>query len=110
MNEKIVDMLFTGIGVLCLSKVTVMGNIFKLNRWRKKEENEQSYHWYLLITFSRQAKADTFPILIRRDDGQSQTRVTCRERKDSTPYFPHCERDEETMQNSRNFRLNITQR
>ena len=36
--------------------------------------------------FSTQENADTFPILIRRDDGQSQTRVACCERKDS---FPH---------------------
>ena len=55
----------------------VLGNIFKLNRWRKKEENEQSCHWHRLITFSRQEKADTISFLIRRDDGQSQTRVTC---------------------------------
>ena len=43
----------TGIGVLFVSKVVVLGNIFKWNRWRKKEENEQGCHWYLLITFSR---------------------------------------------------------
>ena len=33
-----------GIGVLCLSKVAVLVNIFNLNRRRKREENEQSYH------------------------------------------------------------------
>ena len=43
-----VDVLFTGIGVLCLLKVAVLGNIFKLNRWRKEEENEQSCHWHRL--------------------------------------------------------------
>ena len=47
----------------------------------KEEENEA------LITFSRQENADTFPILIRRDDGHSRTRVTCCERKDSIPYL-----------------------
>ena len=47
---KIVDVLFTGIGVLLVSKLVVLGDIFKLNRWRKKE-NEQP-QWYLLIAFS----------------------------------------------------------
>ena len=76
-------MLFTGIGVLLVLKLVVLGDNFKWNRWRKKEENEQNVS---LITFSRQENADTFPSLIRRDHGQSQTRVTCCERKDPTPY------------------------
>ena len=31
-DPKIVDMLFTGVGVLNVSKVVVLGNIFMLNR------------------------------------------------------------------------------
>ena len=42
---KSMDKLFAGSGVLSVSKVVVLGNIFVWNRWRKKEENEQSYHW-----------------------------------------------------------------
>ena len=41
----------TGVGVLFVSKVAVLGNIFKLNRWRKKKENEEP-QWWLLIAFS----------------------------------------------------------
>ena len=37
--------------------------------------------------FSTQENADTFPNLIRRVDGHSQTRVTRCERKDSIPYL-----------------------
>ena len=44
-NSKIVDMLFTGVGVSLVSKLVVLGDNFKLNRWRKKKENEQSYQW-----------------------------------------------------------------
>ena len=51
-NPKVVDMLFTGVGMLFVSKIVVQGNIFNLNLWRKKEENEQSHHWQLLIAFS----------------------------------------------------------
>ena len=38
------DMLFTGVGVLLVSKVVVLGDIFKLNRCRKNTENEQ-FQW-----------------------------------------------------------------
>ena len=38
-NQKIVDMLIAGIGVRFVSKV-VGGNIFMLNRWKKKMELE----------------------------------------------------------------------
>ena len=51
-NSKIVDIVFARIGVELVSKLVVHRNIFKLNRWRKKEENDQSHHWYLLIAFS----------------------------------------------------------
>ena len=37
--------------------------------------------------FSNQDNADTFSILIRRDDGHGRTRVTRCERKDSIPYL-----------------------
>ena len=40
-NSKIADTLITGVGVLFVSKIVVQGNIFKLNRWRKKEEHGQ---------------------------------------------------------------------
>ena len=39
-NSKIVDMLFTGVCVLLVLKIVVHGTIFKLNRWRKKEEHD----------------------------------------------------------------------
>ena len=42
-NKKIADTLITGVGVLFVSKIVVQGNIFKLNRWRTKKENGQSY-------------------------------------------------------------------
>ena len=48
---------------------------------RKKRKNEQSHHCLHRKT------PITFSILIRRDDGQSQTKVTCCERKDSIPIF-----------------------
>ena len=38
---KIGDVLFTGIGVLLVSKLVVLGDNFKLNRCRNKKENEQ---------------------------------------------------------------------
>ena len=43
-KPKIMEVLFTGVGVLLVSEVVVLGDIFKLNRWRKKKENEQSRH------------------------------------------------------------------
>ena len=49
-------MLFTGIGVLLVLKLVVLGDNFKWNRWRKKEENEQNVS---LITFSRHRKMQT---------------------------------------------------
>ena len=48
---------------------------------RKKRKNEESHHCLYRKT------PITFSILIRRDDGQSQTKVTCCERKDSIPYL-----------------------
>ena len=50
-NSKIVDILFTRNGVELVSKIVVQGNIFNLNRWRKKEANEQNHHGFLLIAF-----------------------------------------------------------
>ena len=50
-NPKIVDVLFTEVGVLFVSKVVVLGNIFTLNLWRKKKENEQP-QWCPLIVVS----------------------------------------------------------
>ena len=41
-----------GIGVVLVSKIVVPGNIFKLDSWRKKGENEQNHHWNLMIAFS----------------------------------------------------------
>ena len=41
-NMKIVNMLFTGIFVLRVSKLVVLGDNLKLNRWRKKEENKKN--------------------------------------------------------------------
>ena len=38
--------------MLLVSKIVVQGNIDKLFRSRKKEENEESHLWYLLIAFS----------------------------------------------------------
>ena len=38
---KIVDMLVAGIGVLLVSKLVVLRDNFKLNRWRRKKEKEQ---------------------------------------------------------------------
>ena len=49
---EIVDILFTRIGVELVSKIVVQGNIFNLNRWREKEENEQNHHGFLLIALS----------------------------------------------------------
>ena len=88
-----------------------------------------------MVTFNHvsvtQENADKFPILIRRDEGQSQTKVTCCERKSSISHLipflvdwrilferrewteyesiprsdepPHCERSEETIPNSQDF-------
>ena len=76
-------MLFTGTGVLFVSKVVVFGNIFKWNRWRKKEENEQSYYWYLLITFSLDiGKCRHVPYFDSSRPQTESTGVTCCERKD----------------------------
>ena len=63
-NPKIVDMLFTGVGALFVSKVVVLGNIFKLNRWRKKKENEQTRWWFFDCGFLTPENSDIFPILI----------------------------------------------
>ena len=41
-----------GVGVLFVSKIAVQGNLFKLNRWRKKEDNGQSHQGYLLTASS----------------------------------------------------------
>ena len=40
-NKKIVDVLFTRIAVLLVSKLVVLRDNFKLNRRRKKKEKEQ---------------------------------------------------------------------
>ena len=132
-NEKIVDLLFTGIGVLFVSKLVVLGNIFKCNRWRKKEENEQSYRWYLLITFSRHRKMHTrsqfFDSSRPTDRVKWELRVANGKRFHTIPHFiscrlenpcesrewtecesiprsdepRHCERNKETMQKSQDF-------
>ena len=47
------DILFTSIGVEFVSKIVVQGNIFNLNRWRTKEENEQNHHGFLSIALHR---------------------------------------------------------
>ena len=62
------DMLFTGIGALFVSTVVVLRNIFRLDRLR----NEVVFD-HVSVT---QENADKFSILIHRNDGQSQTRVT----------------------------------
>ena len=64
-KSKIVDILFTRIGVELVSKIVAQGNIFNLNRWRK-EENEQNHRGFLLIAlpFHRKLKQLFFLILI----------------------------------------------
>ena len=49
-----------------------------------KEEERGRTKLSFDFVFSTQEKAHTFTILIRRDDGQSQTRARCCERKDPT--------------------------
>ena len=68
-------MLFTRIAVLFVSKAVVLRDNSK-SKDGEKERRKAS-----LSAFSR---VDTFPIPTRRDDGQSQTKVTCCERK---PYL-----------------------
>ena len=84
---KIVDMLFTGVGVLLVSKVVVLGDNIKLNRWRKKKENEQPPMEAFDCGFLTQENADTFPILFCRDNRHCQTGATGCERKGPTAYF-----------------------
>ena len=50
-HEYCGHVVFTGIGVLLVSNLVVLGDNFKLNSWREKKENEQ-LQWKLLITFS----------------------------------------------------------
>ena len=80
-------MLFTGIGVLFVSKAVVLRNIFKLNRWRKKKENGQSYHWHPLITFSRHRKMQTSSQFWFVETTNRVKRVTWSERKDFIPHL-----------------------
>ena len=82
------DMLFTGIGVLSASKVVVLRKHLQVEPL-KGEGRERTKLPLVSFDygFSTQESADTHPILIRRDDGQRQTRVTCCERKDPIPYL-----------------------
>ena len=49
------------------------------------QENADAFP--IMICRDRFFCVDTFPVLIRRDDGQSQTKVTRCEREDSIPYL-----------------------
>ena len=68
---KIQEMLFTGVGVLRVSKVEVLVDDIDLNCWRKRKERR---------TQTR------FPILMCRDSRYGQTGATCCERKGPTAH------------------------
>ena len=79
---KIQDMLFSGVGVLLVSKVEVLVDNIEFNCWRKSKNNSDcSFRLRFLDTENA-----TFPILLCRDS-YGQTGATCCERKGPTAYF-----------------------
>ena len=75
-HEDIQDMLFTGVGVLLVSKAGC---------WWKLLEEEERERTAPIVAFDHgfltQENADTLPNLICRDSRNGQTGVTCSERK-----------------------------
>ena len=72
-NPKIVDMLFQGVGALFVSKVVVLGNIFKLNPLEEEEREQTNPMVAFERVFLTQENPDIFPILICRDNRHGQT-------------------------------------
>ena len=83
---KIQDMLFTGVGVMLVSKVDVLVDNIELNCWRKRKEKRTTPIVAFDFGFLTKDSADTFPILICRDSRYGQTGATCCKRKGPTAY------------------------
>ena len=73
--------------MLLVSKVVVLGDNIKLNRWRKKKENEQPPMEAFDCGFLTPENADTFPILFCRNNRHCQTGATGCQRKGPTAHF-----------------------
>ena len=78
---KIQEMLLTEIGVLLVSKVEELEDNIELNCWREKNEKERLPLLRSTTLFMTQENADTFPILICRDNRYGPTDATCCARK-----------------------------
>ena len=83
---KIQDMLFTGVGVLLVSKVEVVGGQHRVELLEEEERERTTLIVAFDYGFLTQENADTFPILICRDSRYGQTGATCCERKGPTAY------------------------
>ena len=82
---KIQDTLFTAIGVLLVSKVEVL--VDNTEELLEEEERERTTPIAAFdCGFLTQENADTFPILICRDNRHGQTGATCCERKGPRAY------------------------
>ena len=82
---KIQDMLSAGVGALLVSKAEVLVDNIELN-FRKKRKEKGTPIVALDYGFLIQENADTFPILICRDNRYGQTGATCCEQKGPTAY------------------------
>ena len=83
---KIQDVLFTGVGVLLVSKVEVLGGPHRIELLEEEERERTIPIVAFDYGFLTQESADTFPIMICRDNRYGQTGATCCERKGPTAY------------------------
>ena len=85
---KILDMLFTVVGALLVSKVVELADNIELNCWMKRREKGRTAPIVAFHDgFMTQENADTFPMLICRDSRYGQTGAT---RKGPTAYSTSC--------------------
>ena len=73
---KIQGVLSTGVGVLLVSKVEVLGDDIELNCWKKRKRKDDSDRSFRLPFSDRKTQA-RFQILICRGSRYGQTEATC---------------------------------
>ena len=84
---KIVDMLFTGIGVVACVEARCVGRELQVEPLEEGERERTTPMIAFDFVFLTQEGADTLPILFCRDNRHGQMGVTCCERKGHTSYL-----------------------
>ena len=82
----ILNMLFTGIGVLACVEGRGVGGQHRIELLEEEEREKTTPIVAFDHGFMTKENPDTFPILICRDSRYGQMGATCCERKDSTAY------------------------